>query len=189
MQAVIKAAQLSLWNELPIVPANISNRLAFTATKNDEDEVTAHNVRLLPTSAGEGKASIKSLTKKSGDELKAAAADASRELKNYLVNVAQETLKSDDIGGQALRITKGGRLQLTFKRLNTVKFMTDEELAAQLGVTVAEVAAIRKSGKASPVELKPTPQNGTPELIPAGAPDAQPEPEPTPAKPRAKGKK
>jgi hypothetical protein len=174
MQTVIKSTQLSLWNELPILPANISSRLSFTESKNDEMEVTAHTVRLLPTSAGDGKPSIKSITKKTGDELKVAAADASRELKNYLVNVAQETLKSNDIGGQRLRITDRS-LTVVFKRLNTVKFMTDQELAAQLGITIAEVTAIRKAGKASQVELKPTPQNGTPELMPAGDTGTTPE--------------
>jgi hypothetical protein len=185
MQVAIKQTQMSLWNEVPVIPRDTGANLVFSSTVNDESEVTAQTVKLLSVTAGKGKDCLAKRTGLTGDKLKAAAAEESIKLKEYLVDVAQATLKSGDIGGQALRFTKGGRMVMTFKKLvPQVQMLTDEEHAKQLGCTVEALIEFKKKNG---VTLKPAPQNGHPELIPAeGAPDEKeqgvPETPKTPAR-------
>lgn len=179
MQTVIKRSQLSLWNEMPVVRDNIANGLSFLETKNDEGEVTAHSLRLLPTNAGKGKNSLAKVTSLTGEALRERHASDSRQLKDWLVDVAIKINRSPDIGGVGLKTTKSGRMTLVFKRLKPqVEMLTDEQMAEQLKCSVEEVAALRKSGQPADEqeqteetteqpELVPAPQNGKPILKPA----------------------
>lgn len=180
MQAIIKPNQMTLWNELPVIPAAINSRLTFVESRNADGEVTAHAFRLLPVNAGEGKDSLAKRTGKKGDALAVEAAKASLEVKQYLIDLATRAGSCEEIGGVGMRMSKSGRMTLTFKRLKSqTMFLTDEEMAAQLGCSVAEVAALRKNKPAAPApalpapkpgkgkKLKPAPQNGQPELVPA----------------------
>jgi hypothetical protein len=166
MKALINKDQMTLWHELPVFPESTASRLIFTEHKNDDGDITGHSARLLPTTAGDNKPSLAKSTGLTGEELKNEANKASLSIKEYLVSLANKANASADIGGVGMRITEK-RMTLTFKRLAPqVRLLSDEELAAQLGVSVSEVTELRKKGKKQEVELVPAPQNGTPELKP-----------------------
>ena len=201
MKAVtISSNQLALWNELPVVPRETGASLLFAQGVNDEGQVTSQSMRMLPVTAGKDKDGVQKdclavRTGLKGEELKVRANQESIKVKDYLLQVMIEASKSNAIGGVGLKITAGGRLNLVLKRLTPqVAMLSDAELAQQLGCPVEKVTEMRKaSGKSvnQVVELKPAPQNGTPELIPAakpatapvapgspGAPVANPQPKP-----------
>jgi len=172
--------QLSLWNEvLPQVDQRMSGHLVGTNGINDENELTSQTLRLLPINAGKDKTTGKakdSLALRNPNataaQLKAEHAKQSLELKDWLVQAAVKLNGEQNIGGLGIRATKSGRLSLVFKRLvPQVQLKTDEEYAAELGCTIEQVRAIRQKpaatiDAATGKELKPTPQNGTPELRP-----------------------
>jgi len=176
MKTVVQTNQLSLWHD--VIPAQfkggMANRLSASQNVNDESgDVTSQFVGLLPITAKDGVRSLKSLNPNmSAADLKELHKKDSLELKQWLVQQGTSLMANPDVGGVGVRYTKG-RVSLVFKKIAPqVNMLTDEQVAKHLGQSVewvrkhinrnAPITIDAGTGK----ELKPSPQNGTPELQP-----------------------
>jgi hypothetical protein len=151
-----------------------------TQNVNDEGDITSQSVSLLPITAKDGAASLKqSNPTATGAQLKTLHKEHSLELKTYLTQLGTSLQANPQVGGVGVRYTKG-RVSLVFKRfVSQTELVSDEDIAKRMGQSVAWVRKhMRKANTTIDAdtgkELKPAPQNGTPELVPPAKPAKAP---------------
>ena len=176
--------QTTLWNEVPRVPSSLT-AARVVPHYNKLNELTAESIQLLPINAGKDKNGVAkpSLKLLNPDatvaELKTLHKAQGMEMKAYLGAVAMAMVQNPEVVGVAPRLGRKGRVSLVFQKVTPqIDLLTDEELAAEMGQTVAWIKKNRKA-KPTTVELDmqapetPAPKaNGKPKVV---APVATPQ--------------
>lgn len=135
-------SQMTLWNaeSLGIVD-NLKTVTVIKPSKNKEGVLTAETLKLLPMTSKDGD-SIKSMTGFTGAQLKAHARESADNLKKVLVHQAVAIGGNSQFTGVAMRVSKSGRVSMTFKRVQALRLedYTTEELQAMINQRKADAA-------------------------------------------------
>jgi len=169
MKAV--ATQITLWNEIPRVPATLTTA-QLVPSRNQAQELVGESLRLLPISAGKDKTGkIRPSLKQQNPnltprELKELHKSQGMEMKAFLGAVALSLASNPDVVGLGTRVGRNGRVTLAYKKdVPQVDILTDEELAMAMGRTVEWV---RQNRKERPVTVELELQKASAESKPNG---------------------